>query len=135
MKTKLSILISSALLMGGCMAQPKNENNNKNENIIGKELFISKCTVCHSATMPKSSAEKDALVAPAIFGVMNHMRMEFGNDKKAMGDFMKDYIMNPSQEKALCQKEKIKKFGLMPSQKGTLTQKELSDIVDYLTNM
>lgn len=121
--------------MGGCMAQPKNENNIKSENSIGKELFISKCTMCHSATMPQNSKERDTLIAPAIFGIMNHMRMEFGSDKKAMSIFMKDYIMNPSKEKALCQQEKINKFGLMPSQKDALTPKELSDIVDYLTNM
>ncbi len=132
MKIRLSILISSVLFMGGCATQPKNENINTSENIAGKEVFISKCTMCHSATMPKSDAEKNALIAPAMRGVMKHMRMEFGNDTKAMSSFMKDYIVNPSKEKSLCQKDKIARFGLMPSQKDALTPKELDDVVDYL---
>ena len=40
--------------------------------------------------------------------------------------------MNPSKEKAKCLPKSIKRFGIMPSQKDNLTEKELSLIVNYI---
>ncbi len=46
--------------------------------------------------------------------------------------FVVDYVQAPSAEKALCEKETVKRFGIMPSQKGNVTPAQLRAIADYL---
>ncbi len=99
----------------------------------GKILFETKCTACHATARPTTIEAMNSLIAPPIQGVMLHMKMNFDNDKKAMATFMKDYVMNPSKEKALCMPEKIAKFGLMASQQGNLTPEQLDKIINYLS--
>jgi len=93
-----------------------------------EELFDNKCGICHIKTMPKNKSE---LIAPAIFGVMRHVKMNYDTKKEAIS-FMNDYIMNPSKDKAICMERKIKRFGLMPSQKGNLSKDELSKITSWV---
>ena len=66
-------------------------------------------------------------------GVMRHVKISYPNKDKAI-KFMKDYVLNPSQDKAICMPQKIKRFGLMPSQKGLVTEKELNIILPWLYN-
>ncbi len=99
----------------------------------GKILFENKCTACHTATRPTTIEAMNSLIAPPMQGVMRHVNMAFGYDKKAAMAFIKDYTLNPSKEKALCMPQKIDRFGLMPSQKGSVTEQELEKIADYLT--
>jgi len=99
----------------------------------GKKLFENKCTACHALSRPTTLEAMNSLIAPPIQGIMLHMNMNFENDKKAMVVFLKDYVINPSREKALCMPQKIDKFGLMPSLKGTVTPEELVKIANYLT--
>ena len=93
-------------------------------------LFEKRCNICHMTTMP-TDAEFKTLVAPAIMGVMRHIKMEFGNKKEAV-DFIVDYTLNPSKDKAICMPRKLKKFGLMPSQKENVTKEELRAIAEYI---
>ena len=92
-------------------------------------LFDNKCTVCHSKIRP---SDMNKVVAPAIMGVMRHIKMEFKDDKQKAVNFMADYILNPSKEKAICKPKKLEKFGVMPSQKGIVTLQEAKDISSYL---
>jgi len=94
----------------------------------GKELFTQKCTACHTLGKPK---DMSTVVAPALNGVMKHLKMT--HSEKANGvAFIKDYVMNPSESKALCMPQKIKRFGLMPSQKGNVTPEELEIIANWM---
>ncbi len=95
-----------------------------------KTLFKAKCTSCHMTTKPTQEQFK-TLLAPAIMGVMRHVKMEYLNKKEAV-DFIVDYTLNPTKEKAICMDEKIEKFGLMPSQKESVTKKELTIIAEYI---
>jgi mono/diheme cytochrome c family protein len=99
----------------------------------GKKLFENKCLTCHASTRPTTPEAMNSLIAPPIQGIMLHMNMNFENDKKAMVVFLKDYVMNPSREKALCMPQKIDRFGLMPSLKGTVSPEELDKIAKYLS--
>lgn len=99
----------------------------------GKILFENKCAACHTATRPATIEAMNSLIAPPMQGVMLHVKMAFEDDKKAVMAFIKDYTLNPSKEKALCMPQKIDRFGLMPSQKGNVTQEELDKIANYLT--
>ena len=94
----------------------------------GEDLFIQKCSMCHVTTPPQ---DKSTLVAPPVFGVMRHVKMSYPTKEKAMV-FMNDYVMNPSKAKAVCMPQKMKKFGLMPSQKGNVTPKELEIITSWI---
>ena len=93
-----------------------------------ESLFKSKCSACHTMTRPQ---DKSNLVAPPVMGVMRHVKMTYPDKKRAVA-FIKDYVLNPSTKKALCMPQKIKRFGLMPSQKGNVTQKELENIASWM---
>ena len=94
----------------------------------GKELFIQKCTACHTLGKP---ADMSKLVAPPLNGVMRHLKMTHSDQAKGVA-FIKDYVMEPAQSKALCMPQKIKRFGLMPSQKGNVTPEELEVIANWM---
>jgi cytochrome c len=94
----------------------------------GKELFTQKCATCHTLGKPK---DKTTVVAPALNGVMKHLKMTH-SEKSAGVAFIKDYVMNPEESKALCMPKKIKRFGLMPSQKGNVTPEELEVIANWM---
>jgi len=106
-------------------AQKKPVTSNSNS---GEELFKQKCVACHTLGMPK---DKSALIAPPLNGVMRHLKMTHSDKTKGVA-FIKDYVINPSADKALCMPQKIKRFGLMPSQKGNVTPEELEVIANWM---
>lgn len=138
MKKTVLLLCTIGLLVVGCNSKKINESTNevKNRSVTtvpsqqGKTLFESKCMMCHLTTKPTEEQMK-TLLAPAIMGVMRHVKMEYPNKKEAV-DFMVDYIQNPTKEKAICMDKKIEKFGLMPSQKGVVTKEETTLISEYV---
>ena len=91
-------------------------------------LFDAKCGVCHIKTRPTDMSK---MVAPPIMGVMRHVKMKYPKKDEAV-KFMVDYVLNHSKEKAVCMPMKIQKFGLMPSQKGAVTEEELKKITSWL---
>jgi len=91
-------------------------------------LFDAKCGMCHIKTRPTDMSK---MVAPAIMGVMRHVKMTYPKKDDAVR-FMVDYVLNPSKDKAVCMPMKIQKFGLMPSQKGAVTKEELEKISSWL---
>ena len=108
-------------------------NTNKTEPLASnssdaKTLFANKCASCHTTSRPTDMSK---LVAPPVMGVMRHVKMTYPNKKDAVA-FIKDYVVNPTKEKAVCMPMKIKKFGLMPSQKGNVTQEELEVIAGWM---
>ncbi len=96
----------------------------------GKALFEAKCASCHLSTKPTTEQMK-TLVAPAIMGVMRHVKEAYPTHKEAT-EFIVDYSQEPSREKAICLSDKIARFGLMPSLKGQVSPEELRQIADYL---
>jgi mono/diheme cytochrome c family protein len=93
-----------------------------------QSLFDSKCAMCHIKTMPQ---DRSKLVAPAIMGVMRHVKMQYPKKEDAVA-FIVDYVQNPSEAKAVCMPQKIKHFGLMPSQKENITAAELQDVASWM---
>ena len=94
----------------------------------GKQLFESKCSSCHTMGMPQDRAK---MVAPPAMGITRHLKMAHPK-REDFQKFLADYVINPSAEKALCRKQTVKKFGVMPSQKGNVTADELKNIADFL---
>ena len=93
-----------------------------------KNLFDNKCAMCHMTSMPQ---DKSKLVAPPLMGVMRHVKMKYSTKEAAVA-FIVDYVQNPSKDKAVCMKQKISRFGLMPSQKGNITPKELQEVASWM---
>lgn len=96
------------------------------KNNIGKELFLKKCGICHKLTFPKNKAD---MVAPPAPGVMFHMHRRFKSDKEILA-YMRNFVINPTKKTSL--KKETKRFGLMPSQKGIVTQEELNKITKWM---
>jgi len=115
---KIILTISTILIL----------SSNVEANNNAEELFSNKCSVCHSTTRPK---DMKSVVAPALMGIMRHLKMKYPNKDKAVL-FIKDFVLNPTLEKSICMPQKIKRFGLMPSQKGNITEKELEIVAQWM---
>jgi cytochrome c len=93
-----------------------------------QELFDAKCLMCHKKSRPTDMSN---VIAPAIMGVMRHVKMQYSSKDEAIS-FISDYVLNPQKSKAICKPQKIKRFGLMPSQKGNVTKEEAKLIASWL---
>ncbi|MEA1983164.1 MAG: c-type cytochrome [Campylobacterota bacterium] len=107
----------------------------KRQNLDGKKLLEQKCASCHNLEMPPAIS-KDEL-APPMMSVSFHVRSfvtptnESQRTSKAVA-FVVDYVQNPSIEKSFCDKESLKRYGLMPSQKENVTPDETQAIATYM---
>lgn len=119
MKLKLLLLITTLMALFASTSYAE---------ASGEALFKAKCASCHVNTRPNDTS---TLLAPPTMGVVRHVKMNYPSKKEAV-KFISDYVLNPSKEKAVCESNKIKRFGLMPSQKGQVTQKELESIASWM---
>lgn len=92
----------------------------------GGKLFEAKCAVCHSMSKPSGQS---TVVAPPARGIMFHMGEAFGSKEK-IKNHINDFVLAPSKEKAIC--KSVKRFGLMPSQKGAVSKEELEVIAEWM---
>ena len=92
------------------------------------ELFETKCASCHVKTRP---SDISTLVAPPIMGVARHVKMTY-KTKEEVVSFITEYALDPQESKAVCMPDKLKRFGLMPSQKGKVTKEELTTIAGWI---
>lgn len=93
----------------------------------GETLFEAKCASCHVKMRPNDIS---TLAAPPMMGVMRHVKMTYGTKEEAV-KFITEYALNPQESKAVCMPDKLKRFGLMPSQKGNVTKEELATIAAW----
>lgn len=109
----------------------------KQLSLDGKKLMQEKCASCHNLEMPPV-IYKDEL-APPMMAISFHVHrfVEASDESQRMPKaiaFVVDYVLNPSLEKSFCDKESLKRYGLMPSQKGSVTAKEIKAIAEYMFN-
>jgi cytochrome c len=118
-----------ALLLLGCGSEAKKEHYN------GRVLLEEKCAVCHNLKMPPDTYEDEK--APPMMAVVFHLKdfMKINNDQDKVEKFIpfiQDYVIDPSKEKSYCDEESLKTYGVMPSQKGNVSQGELEAIAEYM---
>ncbi|WP_457592239.1 c-type cytochrome [Hydrogenimonas sp.] len=101
-------------------------------NMGGEKLLEKHCTSCHMASNPTAEKVKH-MVAPPMWGIVRHLKKRLKGKEEYIA-FVSSYIMSPSKENARFTKEAIARFGLMPSMKGTITEKEARIIAEYLYN-
>ena len=119
MKLKMTILTLGTIAIVGSSLQASE---------TAEALFDVKCAMCHSKSRPTDMTK---VVAPALMGIMRHMKMAYPKKEKAVS-FMVDYVLDPQEAKAICMPEKIQRFGLMPSQKGNVTEAQLIKITGWM---
>ena len=96
------------------------------------DLAEKKCGECH--LMGLLTKEKiDNMKAPPYWAMSKKVKLEFRNRAK-MIDFIVDYTLNPTEDKMLFSPMTKKRFGLMPSQKGKVTEDEIRKIAEYFLN-
>ena len=118
-----------ALFLLGCNEQEAKVNYD------AKELLQNKCASCHNLDMPPTLS-KDEL-APPMMAVSFHVKsfVQPSNESQRVSKavaFVVDYVQNPSLEKSFCDKESLKRYGLMPSQKDNVTTGETKAIASYM---
>ena len=118
MEYKKTLLAASVLLFAFAGAMAQN----------AETLFDNKCGMCHVKTKP---SDMSSLTAPPLMGVMRHVKMKYPAKEEAVS-FMVDYVLQPDRSKAVCMPQKIQRFGLMPSQKGNVTNTELETITAWM---
>ena len=124
---KLYISLATLFFLTGCMEEKPNLN--------GGALLEQKCASCHNLDMPVKNFEKD--VAPAMMRVTFHLKnfVKSSNPaehKSKVISFVQDYVINPSVDKSICDKDSLKEYGMMPSQKGKVSEDELFAIAGYM---
>jgi len=97
----------------------------------GEELTKTKCASCHTLNVPKPQ-EIPTLEAPPFHSVLFHLKLDMEDNITKEKAHIKDFVFNPKASKSVCESNQVSKFGLMPSQKGKVTEEELDLISDHL---
>jgi len=96
----------------------------------GAELTKTNCASCHMLTTPTPDMIP-TMKAPAMDAVMFHINLGM-SDKKEIKAFIMDYAINPKASKSVCESNKVQSFGVMPSLKGKVSEKDLGTIADHM---
>ena len=103
----------------------------------GKELFDANCAKCHATILgvANDGGYENTYITPAPYvrDLVAKLKTKTAS-KEEFTKFISEYIQNPNKRKSLYGKRAIKKFGLMPSLKGTLNHEEVKKLADYLYN-
>jgi len=95
-----------------------------------ESLVEAKCGACH--LVGKITKEKlNRMAAPPWWALAKKVKTAYPNRLDGI-NFIKEYTLNPAEDKMLFPKETKERFGLMPSQKGAVTDEELQAIVEYI---
>ncbi len=125
---KVCLLFAIAFIVFGCQEK-------KEQHFDQKKLIEQKCSKCHNLDLPPETFENE--IAPPMMAVAFHVKsfMHVNDESlripKAM-EFVREYVMHPSREKSLCDKASLDSYGLMPSQKKSVSEAELKSIAEYM---
>ncbi|QOP43408.1 c-type cytochrome [Sulfurimonas sediminis] len=104
-------------------------------NLNGKQLLEQKCSKCHNIDLPPKTFqdEKAPPMMAVAFHIKDFIKASSESDKIPKSiEFVKDYVINPSASKSFCDKKSLQEYGVMPSQKGKVTEDELQAIAEYM---
>ena len=118
------------MFIAGCT-----QENTPKRSYDAKALLQQKCAICHNLKMPPDTFEDEK--APPMMAVVFHLKdfMHITMPEEKEGKFIpfiQSYVIEPSAKRAYCDKKSLESYGVMPSQKGNVTQEELYAIGEYL---
>jgi len=108
---------------------------------LGYDVFKNKCESCHieMVTPEEKKAQMHTFKAPPMVEISTRLKENIKTtdeeedvDRYLFILFVKDYIMNPNDQMTMCEPGAIERFGIMPSQKGKLNEKETEAIAIWL---
>jgi len=125
---KFSLVLVLLMVLSGCQQK-------QNLHLDGEKLIKQKCSACHNLDLPPKTFEDEK--APPMMAVAFHVKdfVPAANASEKIPkaiEFVKDYVINPSKEKSLCDKKSLASYGVMPSQKGNVSEDELQAIAEYM---
>ena len=125
-----TVILATLLMLTAC----NNPNDKSYESLDGESLAKAKCSSCHNLDLPAKSSDDET--APPFYTVVTHLKDAIKADtdyerKMKFIEFVSDYALNPSAEKSYCDKDSLKFYGVMPSQKGNVTKNEVKAIASY----
>lgn len=107
----------------------------------GYEVYKKNCKVCHveMMTVKEVMANLSKMKAPPMVEVSSRLKENIKTkdeeddvDRHLFILFVKDYIMHPELDFSMCNAGAIEKFGVMPSMKGQITEKEAKAVAIWL---
>ncbi|NOQ32149.1 MAG: c-type cytochrome [Helicobacteraceae bacterium] len=123
----------------------------------GYEVFKNKCQQCHIESISKADVmkkfalmkadkeagvkthEKEYMKAPPMVEVSARLKEniiikddEEDVHRQVVIAFIKEYIDNPKLDYSMCEVMALEKFGVMPSQKGKLTNEEKQAVAEWI---
>ena len=116
----------------------------------GMEIYETNCKGCHilqpmmdkekmmQMRMQERMAMKEKMMknmkAPPMSKVSAKLKYDFKEDQQQVVAFIKDYIVNPSAEKAHCMPMALKRFGVMPAIGKSLSAEDLDTIARWVVD-
>ena len=98
--------------------------------VDSEKLAVEKCGGCH--LMGVTSKEKlKNMSAPPYWAISKKVKEAYAKREDAV-NYIVDYTLSPAKEKMLFSEQTIKMFGMMPSQKGNVTEDEIRVISEYI---
>ena len=107
----------------------------------GYDVYKNKCSSCHAEDMNRTEVLKNihTIKAPPMLEIANRLKdnvITADEDEDVKRQliiaFVKEYIDNPSLDYSMCDAMALEKFGVMPSQKGKLSDKEKQAVSEWL---
>lgn len=80
----------------------------------------------------KKKMQESGMKAPPMNMVSMRVKKMKGEDKASFVAFVKDYIVNPSQDKGVCMPMAYKRFGTMPPIGKSLSEAEREAVANWL---
>lgn len=107
----------------------------------GYKVYKDNCMKCHVEVMTKSEALTSfkTLKAPPMIEVSNKLKSNIQTKdddidvkRRVVIAFIKDYIDNPNIQYSMCEPMALEHFGVMPSLKGKLNEKQKQAVAEWI---
>ena len=112
------------------------------QKVDGEKVFEKVCASCHIKMITKEETKKifKTVKAPPMVEVSNQLKKnikivdDIDDDihRAVVIAFIKDYVIYPHMDKAMCEAMALEKFDLMPSLKGKLSEEELNAVAAWV---
>lgn len=115
--------------------------------VAGEKSYDKNCLSCHVKTdysfsqLGENFSNNNAILklkAPVLNQLSFRLKQELGDKNDAesqlfeIGEYIKDYSLNPNKSKAVCMDIVIRNFDTMPSLRGKVSDKELEEVSHFI---